>query len=285
MSFFFNPQLAQRLPLRILLVEDVAVNRKVALHLLKRLGYFADVASNGQEALDVLHDQPYDLVFMDVQMPEMDGLEATRRICQEWLSPQRPWIVAMTANALRGDRETCLRAGMNDYISKPIRVEALVQALSTYEQYKQQTSVVQELNFIHPVVASQGELTQQMTSHLTASPALNTQELQALKKMVGEDADFLVRLFDCYLEEAQQQLQAMGDAIAQGDVITLQKLAHSLKSISASIGATPLAQMCQALEVMGHRDRTSDASRLISQLHAEYDQVKAALHLEYPRRQ
>ncbi len=122
-------QLAQQLPLRILLAEDNAVNQKVALHLLKLLGYRADVVQNGQEVISSLRRQSYDVVLMDVQMPEMDGLEATRRICQEWSKGSRPRIIAVTANAMQEDREVCLAAGMNDYISKPIRLEALVQAL------------------------------------------------------------------------------------------------------------------------------------------------------------
>ncbi|MEG5238347.1 PAS domain S-box protein [Microcoleus sp. AT9b-C3] len=109
-------KLAERLPLRILLAEDHLVNQKVALLLLERIGYRADVAANGLEVLEALHRQPYDVVLMDVQMPEMDGLEASRRICQEWPAHTRPRIIAMTANAMQGDRQVCLDAGMNDYI-------------------------------------------------------------------------------------------------------------------------------------------------------------------------
>ena len=124
-----DPTLAQRHPLRILLAEDNVVNQKLALRLLQRMGYRADVASNGIEAVESIERQPYDLVLMDVQMPEMDGLEATRRITGRWLAGQRPRIVAMTANAMQGDREECLAAGMDDYLTKPIRVEQLVETL------------------------------------------------------------------------------------------------------------------------------------------------------------
>ncbi len=121
--------LGERHPLRILLAEDNAVNQKLALRLLQRMGYRADVAGNGIEVLESLERQPYDLLLMDVQMPEMDGLEATRRIVQRWPSSQRPRIVAMTANAMQGDREQCLAAGMDDYVTKPIRVDELVRAV------------------------------------------------------------------------------------------------------------------------------------------------------------
>jgi CheY-like chemotaxis protein len=126
-----DPQMATRHPLRILLAEDNVVNQKLALRLLQQMGYSADVVGNGVEAIERVARQPYDLVLMDVQMPEMDGLEASRRIVARWPSPaQRPRIVAMTANAMQGDREACLAAGMDDYVTKPIRVEALVEALN-----------------------------------------------------------------------------------------------------------------------------------------------------------
>ncbi len=115
-----------RLPLRILVVEDNAVNQQLALLLLQKIGYRADVAANGVEALEALERQPYDAVLMDVEMPEMDGLEATRRIHQRWPRDRRPHIVAVTANALQGERELCIQAGMDDYITKPIHIEELV---------------------------------------------------------------------------------------------------------------------------------------------------------------
>jgi CheY-like chemotaxis protein len=121
--------MAARHPLRILLAEDNVVNQKLALRLLQQMGYRADLASNGLEAIESVERQTYDVVLMDVQMPEIDGLEATRRIRATW--PERPlWIVAMTANAMQGDREMCIAAGMDDYVTKPIRVDALVAALS-----------------------------------------------------------------------------------------------------------------------------------------------------------
>jgi PAS domain S-box-containing protein len=129
-SGFVDPEMAKRLPLRILLAEDNAVNQKLALRLLGQMGYRADVAGNGLEAIQAIERQAYDVVLMDVQMPELDGLEATRQICQRWPRAIRPRIIAMTANAMQGDRDMCLAAGMDDYLSKPIRVNELVQALS-----------------------------------------------------------------------------------------------------------------------------------------------------------
>jgi CheY-like chemotaxis protein len=127
--FKLDPEFASRHPLKILLAEDNLVNQKLALRLLEQMGYHADVALNGLEALQAVARQRYDLVLMDVQMPEMDGLEATRQIIARW-PETHPRIVGLTANAIQGDREMCLAAGMEDYIAKPIRVEELVEALS-----------------------------------------------------------------------------------------------------------------------------------------------------------
>jgi signal transduction histidine kinase/DNA-binding response OmpR family regulator len=125
-----DQSLGERHPLRILLVEDNLINQKVATQILKRLGYRADVAGNGIEALDALERQSYDVILMDIQMPEMGGDEATRRIRADWPEEQQPYIVAMTAHALEGDREKYLALGMDNYVSKPVKIEALISALN-----------------------------------------------------------------------------------------------------------------------------------------------------------
>ncbi|MGB3767160.1 MAG: DUF3365 domain-containing protein [Phormidesmis sp.] len=122
-------RLAERYPLKILAAEDNLVNQQLVYQWLNKLGYRADFASNGIEVLEALDRQPYDVVLMDVQMPEMDGLTATQRICKQWPVNQRPYVIAMTANAMQGDRDRCLSAGMNDYLSKPIQAKALRDAL------------------------------------------------------------------------------------------------------------------------------------------------------------
>lgn len=128
---------AQQYPLHILLAEDNLVNQKVATGILQRMGYHVDVAANGLEVLEALRRQPYDVVLLDVQMPEMDGEEAAREICRRYPPEQRPILIAMTANALEGDRERYLQLGMDDYISKPIRVEELMRGLeSAYQKIK-----------------------------------------------------------------------------------------------------------------------------------------------------
>jgi CheY-like chemotaxis protein len=123
----FGDQMAGRLPLRLLIADDNAVNQKVAVMLLQRLGYKADAVANGCEVLQALDTRIYDLILLDVQMPEMDGYEAARRIAARWQANEagRPRMIAMTGNAMQGDREKCLEAGMDDYITKPVRIEEL----------------------------------------------------------------------------------------------------------------------------------------------------------------
>jgi CheY-like chemotaxis protein len=125
-----SPDFALEFPLKILVAEDDEMNQQMALMLLKRLGYKADSAANGKEVLEIVSEKQYDLILMDVQMPEMDGLEATRmiRLCLN----EQPVIIAMTANAMDGDREACLKAGMEDYLSKPVNVDELMKTLETW---------------------------------------------------------------------------------------------------------------------------------------------------------
>jgi len=125
----FDATMAQTLPLRILLAEDNVVNQKVMQQFLKRLGYRIDIVANGLEVLEALQRNPYDVILMDVQMPEMDGLEATRKIISTYEAHQQPYIMAITANATQKDRQQCIDAGMDDYLSKPVRFEDLVEAL------------------------------------------------------------------------------------------------------------------------------------------------------------
>ncbi len=278
----FNSRFSQELPLRILLVEDIALNQKVALQMLKRLGYRADVANNGLEALAALRRQSYDLVLMDVQMPEMDGLEATRHICQEWLHGDRPWIIATTAHAMQGDKEQCLSAGMNDYISKPIRIEALIQSFENYKRLRESdlTSAIETSDLITSV--NQDELVfQPEIVYEDVAPAIDAETFQSLKQMTDNNAEIMAEIIDTYLEDAPQRFRAIASAVEQKDAALLCSTAHSLRSLSVTIGAMPLAQLCSQLEAMGRAGTTVSASTLVLQLEKEYQRVEAALQLEH----
>ena len=137
--------------LKILLAEDNVINQKVASQMLKQLGLKADLATNGLEVLNALRHEQYDVVLMDVQMPEMDGIEATRQIRQEWNQQDSPWIIAVTANTIGGVREECLSAGMNDFISKPLKKDILMEALSKCSVSTQASVTANEQQSVEPI--------------------------------------------------------------------------------------------------------------------------------------
>jgi CheY-like chemotaxis protein len=227
--------------LRILLAEDNAVNQKVALRLLEQLGYRADVAWNGVEVLEALEREPYDVVLMDVQMPELDGLDATRRICERWSPGTRPRIIAMTANATVEDREACLASGMDDYVAKPVRPEALAEALS----------------HARPVDGN-------------ATPAL-----EQLRKLGGDE--FLAELVDAFLVEAPGLLATMRRALEQGDADEVRRAAHTLKSNGATFGDEEFAEVCRELEERAKDGRLDGAGELAERVEAQYSQLEKAL--------
>jgi PAS domain S-box-containing protein len=260
---------AEQHPLRILLAEDHLVNQKMMVLILQNMGCQADVVSNGLEVLDALRRQPYDVVLMDVQMPELDGLAATQQICQEWTLHTRPRIVAMTANAMQSDREECLAAGMDDFLSKPIRVEPLMQALKRCRPRQSSDRVDSEERDVRR---------EETSPQISTSSILDPEALASIQKMLGDDAlDVLSELIDCYLTEAPKLLQTMSDAIAQADPIALRRAAHTLKSSSASLGASALTQLCEDVEAIGKANTLLGSTDKVSQLQTEYEQVKTAL--------
>jgi PAS domain S-box-containing protein len=246
--------LAQRVPLHILLAEDNAVNQKLALRLLERMGYRADVAANGLEVLTALGRQPYDVVLMDVQMPELDGLAATRQIRMQWPADRQPRIIAMTANAMQGDREACLDAGMDDYISKPVQVKELQTALERSATPR----------------AGSG----------AAPPAevLDQNVLDELRKLEADGApDLLADLIGLFQQETPPLLDSIRDAVATGNADKLRAAAHTLKGSSGSLGARGLAALCADLERVGRSGSVAGAAALLAPLAAEYARVCVAL--------
>ena len=280
--------MAARLPLRILLAEDNVTNQKLALRLLARMGYRADVAANGLEALHALERQPYDVVLMDMQMPEMDGLEATRQIHRRWSEQAHPYIVAMTANAMESDRQECLAAGMDDYVSKPVRVDALVAALehaaTALARRRDETAHVHEHNHATAYDASgsngafpPGDVASAEDTPPPANVALDAKALENLRAMVGDDASFLAELVNTFLEDAPLLLGDMRAAVAAGDAAALRLAAHSLKSNAAQFGATEFAALCKEIEGLGKAGDTRGASPLVEAAGAAYPGVAAAL--------
>jgi len=257
--------LAEQMPLRILIAEDNMVNQKLAVRLLARMGYRPDVAGNGLEAIQALDRQPYDVILMDVQMPEMDGLEATRRICQRWPRVARPVIIAMTADAMQGDREKCLNAGMDDYVTKPVQIPALVEALKR----------------ARPLAVEGGAAERQPDATAGDDPPdalLDRATLDDIRAIVGDEgADGLGGLIACYLDDAPHLLKAMRDALGANDAGALQAAAHTMKSTSALFGATALAGLCEALEQRSAAGLLDGARMRVDGIHDAYAAVERAM--------
>ncbi|MBP7687251.1 MAG: PAS domain S-box protein [Thermoflexales bacterium] len=258
----FDAQLGERLPLRLLLAEDNAINQKLALQMLRKMGYRADVAGNGLEVLEALERQPYDVVLMDVQMPELDGLETTRRIRAPGRTGfNQPRIIAMTANAMQGDREVCLDAGMDDYLSKPIQVKELQAALERWGQ---------NLCPIEPAAPDE-------------PPAMiDWSKLDDLRALQADgDGDFALEMVNLYLESVPALIDAIRQSIAAADAPGLQRNAHTLKGSSASLGVLQVAARCADLEKLG-RDRTVEGGQaLLSEVEQEFDRARAAFGTQF----
>jgi PAS domain S-box-containing protein len=253
-----DPGMAARLPLRILLAEDNVVNQKLALRLLAQMGYRADLAGNGLEALDAVARQTYDVVLMDVQMPEMDGLEASREINRRWPAPARPRIVAMTANAMQGDRELCVAAGMDDYVAKPIRVEELVAAL---ERCRPTGGAG------HPETVS--------TDGAAAEERIDRATFDRLVETMG--GAFVGELIDTFGQDAVELIATLRRTLAAADLDGFRRAAHSLKSTSQSLGATGLAARARELETAARAGSLQGAPERVQALAAHYDAVARTL--------
>ena len=266
----FDAEMGARLPLRILLAEDNVVNQKVALRLLQQVGYRADVAANGLEVLAALERQPYDVILMDVQMPEMDGLEASRRVCQLYARAVRPRIIAMTANAMQGDREMCLQAGMDDYLSKPVRSPELIAALARCRALSLEAPIQEPSIESPPRLALPEE-----------QPILDGNSLRRLREAMGED--FLFELIETYLADSEVLVEEMRRAVPSGDVEALRRAAHTLKSNSATFGALGLAAMCKYLEEHGLSEAADETGERVAQIEAEHEKVRTALKALEPQ--
>ena len=286
-----NQKLAEELPMRILLAEDNLFNQKVALNLLQLMGYQADVVTNGKEVIAALRRQRYDVVLMDIQMPEMDGLTATSYIREEWPSSSRPRIIAMTANAMHGDREMCINAGMDDYISKPVAVEDLIRALCkcNYPKKDESSELKAKSDDEQQLIAPKSEITivnlMEAASGISNS-SIDPKVLESLHKMIGAKAQTIVdEMIDCYLEDAPKQIEAISNAIAQENPTQLRHAAHTLKSSSITLGAKNLSNFCKELEIMGRDGNTKNGIEKLPLLIAEYEKVKAALQKDHQQTQ
>jgi CheY-like chemotaxis protein len=192
------------------------------------------------------------VVLMDVQMPELDGLDATRRICAEWPEETRPHIVAMTANALPEDREACFAAGMNDYVAKPIRAEELVAALKR----------------VKPLADAEGAAE-------VAHVSLDDGALATLRDLGGDE--FLGEVIDAFLADAPELVATLRSSLDSGNTEELRRAAHTLKSNGATLGAEQFAELCRTLEHRAKEGELDGASELVGRIEQDYRALEEAL--------
>jgi signal transduction histidine kinase/HPt (histidine-containing phosphotransfer) domain-containing protein len=254
-----------QLPLRILLVDDNAINQKVAVRILQQLGYQPDVAGNGREAVNAIQGKPYDLVFMDVMMPEMDGLEATREIRLQQMQggpeqlPSRVVIVAMTAHAMQGDREKCLAAGMDDYLSKPVRPKDIREMI---QKWSAQITPPAPAPPVEPAAAAEVE------------PPV---DMARMTDLTDGNQEGLCELVEMYFNQTEGQFSQLRQAISEGNADQVRRLAHSGAGASATLGMTHLVPRLRELEKLGASGSLTGAGQICDNAVQEFERIRAFL--------
>jgi PAS domain S-box-containing protein len=253
-------------PARILVAEDNVVNQRVALKQLKRLGYQADTVSNGAEVLEAFKRERYQIVLMDCQMPEIDGYEVTRRIREQEKAAQDPalpptYIIALTAHALEDDRQKCVAAGMNDYLSKPLHLSELESVL--------QRAVLKVHAAVPSVLAPRGE------------DVLDRTVIDGLRGLREPgQPDPLKELAELFLRDARPRVQKLEAALAEPDLGKAAAAAHALKGSASNLGARRLAGLCARLEIQAKAGELSEAANILLNVKSEFHRVEATLVTE-----
>ncbi len=253
---------------RILVAEDNVVNQEVALGILKKLGVRAEAVADGAEAIEVLKTLPYDLVLMDVHMPEMDGLEATR-IIRDPQSPVRNHeipIIALTASALRSDRDTCLAAGMNDHITKPVSLEALA-AILNFWLSRQSRGVMHDTSADSSAGGAAGK---------RPELDLNVFDRAGLVARLMDDETLADRILSRFLEATPKQIESLRQKLDDGDAAAAKGLAHSIKGAAANIGGEKLRRVAYRIEEAARAGDLQNAIRQASELQAQFELLKKA---------
>jgi two-component system, sensor histidine kinase and response regulator len=242
----------------VLVAEDNAVNQKVAVRMLENLGYRADVAANGKEAVDSISRISYAAVLMDVQMPEMDGYEATAEIRRrEEGARRRTPVIAMTANAMKGDREKALQAGMDDYLSKPVKLGDLEAILARWVSPEQED-------------ASAGD-SQKVITPQVSEEFFDHQIIANLHELGGPE--MLSELAELFLEESHSAVDVLRKAIVESDAQAVERTAHTLKGSSGNMGARKIEWLCARLQDIGASGDLASAPAVLARLEEELDRI------------
>ena len=269
------PAAGQQFLGKVLLAEDNLVNQEVCMGMLKIFGCEVEVAGNGRAACEIAASRQYDLIFMDCQMPEMDGYEATRAFREsEAQQPQRRRtpIVALTAHAMEGDREDCLAAGMDDYLSKPFTKAQLHKILEKW---------LGAHPLPDPLTNGPGPAQAEDAKEPSASQPLDVKILKDIRSLQQEGApDLLAAIIRTYMREAPHLLEKLSAAVRQGDAGVIYQTAHSLKSSSANVGALTLAELLRQLEAMAKESSLNQAPAILARISREYERVSTALQFE-----
>ncbi len=287
----------RKLGLRLLLAEDNSINQKLAVVLLQKAGYSVDAVETGAQALEKVQSNQYSAILMDVQMPEMDGLEATQHIrAWEKNTGQHIPIIAMTAHAMQGDRERCLEAGMDDYVSKPLEPKVLFNALDRWTQtpYQQEEILERVQDYSAPADVFAVGLDDGLFGESTPSDSRPTGAAAPVFQAVfeadvlpvdfegalyrfGDDRDFMMQMFREYKDHLPGRLQEIQSALQAGDAGGLARLSHNLKGISLNFSAEPVAKIALKLEEIGKHEDLTGASALVDQLYAEVRRLEKYL--------
>jgi CheY-like chemotaxis protein len=275
----FNREIGSQHPLRLLVAEDNEINQKLVVSILGRLGYQAELANNGLEVLKILNEKPFDAVLMDVQMPEMDGETATIHIRRDFPPDRQPRVIAMTANALPGERERYLAVGMDDYLSKPIRIDELVRVLKESKPLGQPNSTTSPVdNGLRKV------------SPAPVQPPAGSFDMSLLhefSEMMGEDGIELAKeLLRMYRKNSLDLIDSLQHTLDKQNLPDLHRVAHTLKGNSSQVGAVRLSGLCFTLEQITQNGSWDGAQAVLEQIKAEFGKVECeiekVLHLSEP---
>jgi CheY-like chemotaxis protein/HPt (histidine-containing phosphotransfer) domain-containing protein len=272
-----DPQLSQRLPLRVLLCDDNLINQKVAMRLLSQMGYSPKLAGNGIEALSALESEPFDMIFMDVMMPEMDGLEATRKIRQRQQDRTKNpnykahmVIVAMTASVMPGDREKCLEAGMDDYLSKPVRPEDIRLVIERWGT----KAGLGNCAAVRDCAVETAKVLVSTDKIMNDKPPV---DMERLNEFTEGNPENLTELVTLYVKQTTEQLGQLDAAVRTGDAPAVKRLAHSCAGASATCGMQRIVVPLRELERQGAEDKLTNAAELFSQITQEFELIRTKL--------